>query len=110
MRGATPVTCEVASVASEAASPPSGPPPTWTAHRPAGIDAFLDAILRYRLDRERLRTFGQPDYDTDGSLSNIEWRSMRDRLAKLFPDFTSELFEDASHLNTPHQREPPETR
>jgi pimeloyl-ACP methyl ester carboxylesterase len=86
--------------------PPSGPPPDWMAHRPAGINAFVDAILRYRLDPERLRAFPRPVYYSYGSLSSPDWQEMRDRLAALFPDFTSELYVGASHVSTSHQREP----
>jgi pimeloyl-ACP methyl ester carboxylesterase len=86
--------------------PPPGPPPEWMANRPAGINAFVDAILRYQLDPERLRAFERPVYYSYGSLSSPEWAAMRDRLDALFPDFTSELYDGASHLNTSHQKEP----
>lgn len=86
--------------------PPSGPPPEWMAKRPAGINAFMGALLRYRPDVGHLRGFDRPVYYSYGSLSNPEWQAMRDRLAALFPDFTAELYEGASHLDTSHQREP----
>ncbi len=76
------------------------------ANRPAGINVLNEAILRYRLDREGLRSFDRSVYYSYGSLSSPEWQAMRDRLDALFPDFTSELYEGASHLNTSHQREP----
>jgi pimeloyl-ACP methyl ester carboxylesterase len=87
--------------------PPPGPPPAWMAKRPAGTEAFVNAIIRFQLDPDRLRAFEQPVYFSYGSLSNpAEFEPMRDRLAALFPDFTAELYEGASHLNTSHQREP----
>ncbi len=77
------------------------------ANRPAGTEAFVNAIIHYQFDPDRLRAFQQPVYFSYGSLSNSEeFEPMRDRLAALFPDFTSELYEGASHLNTSHQREP----
>jgi hypothetical protein len=76
------------------------------AKRPAGLNAFMDAIRRYRVDPERLRSYDRPVNYSYGSLSNPRWQVMRDWLAALFPDFTSELYEGASHLNTSHQREP----
>jgi hypothetical protein len=76
------------------------------AKRPAGIDAMMDALLRYRLDPDRWRDFDRPVYYSFGSLSSPEWEAMRARLAGLFPDFTAELYEGASHLDTSHLREP----
>jgi pimeloyl-ACP methyl ester carboxylesterase len=90
----------------EPPSPPPGPPPEWMAIRPAGIDAFIDALLRYRLPVERLRAFGRPVYYSYGSLSHPRWLAMRDRLGCMFPDFTPERYEGIHHLETSHQREP----
>jgi pimeloyl-ACP methyl ester carboxylesterase len=87
-------------------SPPAGPPPAGMANRPAGIDAFVAAVLRYRLSPERLRAFDRPVYYSHGSLSHPRWMAMRDRLAGIFPDFTSELYEGVHHLETSHHREP----
>lgn len=39
----------------EPPSRPAGSPPEWMVNRPAGIDAFTAALLRYRLSPERLR-------------------------------------------------------
>jgi pimeloyl-ACP methyl ester carboxylesterase len=87
--------------------PPPGPPPAWMAKRPAGTEAFANAIIHYQLDPDRLLAFEQPVYFSYGSLSNPEeFEAMRDRLAALFPDFTAERYEGASHLNTSHQLEP----
>jgi hypothetical protein len=90
----------------EPPSPPAGPPPQWMANRPAGIDAFGTALLRYRLPPERLRTFDRPVYYSHGSLSHPRWAAMRDRLAGIFPDFSDELYEGVHHLETSHHREP----
>jgi pimeloyl-ACP methyl ester carboxylesterase len=87
-------------------SPPPGSPPVWMASRPAGIDAFAAALSRYQLPVERLRAFAQPVYYSHGSLSHPRWLAMRDRLAGIFPDFTSDLYEGLHHLETSHHREP----
>lgn len=86
--------------------PTAGPPPSWMASRPGGIEAFGGALLRYRLAPERLRGFGGPVYYSHGSLSHPRWAAMRERLAGVFPDFTSEVYEGVHHLETSHQREP----
>jgi pimeloyl-ACP methyl ester carboxylesterase len=88
---------------------PPGPPPEWMAKRPAGIRAFLDALRRHHVPPEEYRRFGGSVLYTYGSLSHPHWLAMRDRLAKIFPDFTSELFEGLHHLNTSHQAEPAAT-
>lgn len=86
--------------------PPSGAPPPWMHSRPAGIDAFTDAMLRYSLPDERLGAFDRPVYYSYGSLSSRRWAAMSGRLGKVFADFESELYEGVHHLNTSHQREP----
>lgn len=89
--------------------PPSrlaGSPPEWMASRPAGIDAFTGALLRYQHSPECLRAFSRPVYYSYGSLSHPRWSAMRDRLASIFPDFSSELYEGFHHLETSHQRAP----
>jgi pimeloyl-ACP methyl ester carboxylesterase len=90
----------------EPPSPPAGPTPEWMAKRPEGIDAFVEALLRYRLPPERLRAFERPVYYSHGSLSHPRWVAMRDRLAGIFPDFTPDLYEGVHHLETSHHREP----
>jgi len=90
----------------ELPGPASGPPPDWMANRPAGVNAFMHAITRYRLDLERLRTFDRPVYYSYGSLSSPEWEAKRDRLNALFPDFTAERYDGASHFNTSHLQDP----
>jgi pimeloyl-ACP methyl ester carboxylesterase len=90
----------------EPPSPLAGSSPEWMASRPAGIDAFVAALLRQRLPPERLRAFGRPVYYSYGSLSHPRWAAMRDRLASIFPDFTPDLYEGVHHLNTSHQQDP----
>ena len=88
--------------------PPQSPgsAPAWMANRLAGIDAFVAALLRYRLPAERLRAFDRPVYYSHGGLSHPRWVAMRDRLAGIFPDLTPDLYGGIHHLETSHQREP----
>jgi pimeloyl-ACP methyl ester carboxylesterase len=90
----------------EPPSPPVGAPPQWMATRPAGIDAFVAALLRFRLPPQRLRRFNRPVYYSHGSLSHPRWVALRDRLGDIFPDFTADLYEGFHHLDTSHQRDP----
>ena len=88
---------------------PEGPPPPWMATRPAGIRAFVHAMARHRVEPSRYEAFTAPVLYTHGSASHPRWTAMRDRLARRFPDFSSELFEGLHHLNTSHQAEPERT-
>jgi pimeloyl-ACP methyl ester carboxylesterase len=88
---------------------PPGAPPPWMAKRPAGIRAISRQLETYEVDLDRFRTFRAPVLYTHGSKSHPRWLAMRDRLAGLFPDFRSELFEGLHHLNTSHQAEPERT-
>lgn len=90
----------------ELPAPPDGPQPPWMTNRPAGIDAFLVAIERYERVGDQYRAYTGPVLYTWGSLTNPRWDAMRDRLAGLFPNFSSERFEGLHHLNTSHQAEP----
>jgi pimeloyl-ACP methyl ester carboxylesterase len=85
--------------------PPAGGPPPWMASRPAGIDAFTEAISRDVLPGP-LSAFTGPVYYSFGSRSNPVWRDIRDRLSVSFPDFISEEYEGLHHLNTSHAAEP----
>jgi pimeloyl-ACP methyl ester carboxylesterase len=87
----------------EPPSPPPGSPPEWMANRPAGIAAFIEALVRHRLPP---LAFGRPVYYSHGSSSHPRWVAMRDRFASVFPDFTPDLYEGAHHLDTSHTREP----
>lgn len=90
----------------ELPSPPEGPPPPWMAKRPAGIRAFLGALRSHTIDPDGYRAFRAPVYFSRGSLTHPRWASMEQRLSKLFPDFTSEVYEGLHHLNTSHQAVP----
>jgi pimeloyl-ACP methyl ester carboxylesterase len=85
---------------------PDGPAPEWMATRPAGIEAILVEFDRYRLDVEKLQSYDRPVYYSYGGLSNPSWQRMRDRLAAIFPDFTSDRYEDAHHMRTSHAIDP----
>jgi pimeloyl-ACP methyl ester carboxylesterase len=88
-------------------APASGPPPLWMAKRPAGIRAFMRTFRSYDLDRESLRRFGRPVYYALGGLSNpAQYAEIAERLARVFDDFTLEVFEERHHFDPPHRIEP----
>jgi pimeloyl-ACP methyl ester carboxylesterase len=89
--------------------PPDGPPPPFMASRPAGIAAFLAAAADHPRLADGYRAFASPVLYTWGELTHPRWYAMRDRLAGLFPDFTSQRFDGIHHLNTSHQAEPERT-
>jgi hypothetical protein len=76
------------------------------ANRPAGIQAFIAAAHRYRVEPDAYRRFPAPVYFSMGSRSHLRWIGIRERLARLFPDFTAELYDGLHHLNTSHQAQP----
>jgi pimeloyl-ACP methyl ester carboxylesterase len=86
--------------------PPGGPPPPWMAKRPAGIVAFYAALRSYHVSEDQYRRFAAPVYFSRSSRSHARWAAMQDRLAGVFPNFTSEVFEGLHHLNPAHQAEP----
>lgn len=86
--------------------PPTGPPPPWMAKRPAGLRAFIGALRAHHVSNDDYRAFDKPVYYTWGRLTHPRWHSMERRLSKLFPTFSSELFEGLHHLNTSHSAEP----
>lgn len=87
--------------------PPPGDPPPWLAKRPAGMRAFLRAFRRGEIDRERLRRFDRPVYVALGGLSNPDqYREIAERLGRVFPDFTLEVFDERHHFDPPHRLEP----
>ncbi len=86
--------------------PPEGPPPPWMANRPAGIDAFIDALDRHERLGDRYRAVRAPVLYTSGSRTHPRWDAMAERLGTLFSDFTAEQFEGLHHLNTSHQAAP----
>lgn len=86
--------------------PPDGTPPEWMAKRPAGIRAIIQALRAHHVTEEDYRAFDKPVFFTWGSLTHQRWRSMEQRLSKLFPHFSSEKFEGLHHLNSSHTAEP----
>ena len=90
----------------ELPSPPPGPPPAWMGSRPAGIAAFVQALQAHHVEVASYRAVAVPVFFTSGTLSHPRWRDMDARLAKLFPDYTSVVFDGLHHLNTSHQAEP----
>jgi pimeloyl-ACP methyl ester carboxylesterase len=91
---------------SPAPPPPQGPPPPWMARRPAGIRAFVRALLDAKVDPESMRAYPGPVYYSHGTLSNERWDAMRDRLEGVYADFTAEAYEGLHHMNTSHMAEP----
>lgn len=91
-----------------ATSPPdAGLPPPWFAKRPAGLRAFHSAFKAYHLDLERLSSFNRPVFYVTGGKSNpIENEPIVERLGKVFPDFTREIYEERHHFDPPHRAEP----
>jgi pimeloyl-ACP methyl ester carboxylesterase len=84
-----------------------GPPPSWMATRPAGLNAFTRAFKTFSLDIERLRAFDRPVLHTIGGRSNpVAVRLPAERLGRIFPDFTLEIFEERHHFDPPHRAEP----
>jgi pimeloyl-ACP methyl ester carboxylesterase len=94
------------SAAVELPPPPEGPPPDWMARRPAGMEAFIDALERHPRLEDRYPSIQAPVLFTWGSLTHPRWDSMKDRLSRLLPDVTAIRFEGLHHLNTSHQAEP----
>lgn len=91
----------------EPPAPPPGPPPPWMAKRPAGLNAFIRTFTTGHLDLDPLRRFGRPVYFALGGLSNPDhYAQIAARLARVFPDFTLEVFEDRHHFDPPHRAEP----
>ena len=87
--------------------PPPGPPPPWMAKRPAGLAALVAAFRKYHLDTEALRSFRQPVYYALGGLSHPDlFQRQAERLGRVFPSFTVEVFDDRHHFDPPHRAEP----
>jgi pimeloyl-ACP methyl ester carboxylesterase len=91
----------------ELAPPPPGEQPPWMATRPAGIRAFMQTFKTYELDRDKLARFNRPVYFALGGLSNPDqFGAIAARLARVFPDFQLEVFEERHHFDPPHRIEP----
>jgi pimeloyl-ACP methyl ester carboxylesterase len=87
--------------------PPSGEAPPWMAKRPAGIRAITQTFKSYDLDRTALEGFLRPVYVALGGLSNPDqYGEIARRLARVFPDFELEVFEERHHFDPPHRIEP----
>jgi pimeloyl-ACP methyl ester carboxylesterase len=87
--------------------PAPGPPPPWLATRPGGIRALIRTFATYDLDRETLRRFQRPVYYALGGLSNPDlYGEIARRLARVFGDFTLEVFDERHHFDPPHRIEP----
>ena len=90
----------------EPPSPPPGPSPPWMAQRPAGIRAMVDAFRSYDLDRDTLLAFDRPVYFALGGRSNPDqFADEAARLARVFPDFSLQVFPDRHHFDPPHRTE-----
>ena len=87
--------------------PPPGPPPPWMKDRPAGVIAFIEASRTAELDTDALRRLEAPVYFALGGLSNPDqYARLAERLSRLFPDFTLEVFAERHHFDPPHRAEP----
>jgi len=77
------------------------------ATRPAGIGAFMQTFKTSELDRSTLERFSRPVYFALGGLSNPDqFGEIAKRLARVFPDFELEVFEERHHFDPPHRIEP----
>ncbi len=85
---------------------PEGPPPAWMADRSAGLGAMMSAFPNYQIAQENWQTYAGPVYYSYGSLSAEAWEQMRNRLANLFPHFTSEVYQGLHGFNPSHVAEP----
>jgi pimeloyl-ACP methyl ester carboxylesterase len=86
--------------------PPQEPTPPWMGKRPAGLRAFLRGFNNGQLGLEQFRSFRQPVYFALGGKSNPDYyERMADRLARAFPNFTLERFEERHHFDPPHRLE-----
>jgi pimeloyl-ACP methyl ester carboxylesterase len=88
-------------------TPPAGQPPAWMRQRPAGIRALMRTFKTYTVDRDALAAFEGPVYFAMGGLSNPDhFGEVAERLGKVFPDFTLEVWDKRHHFDPPHRIEP----
>jgi len=86
---------------------PEGLSAPWIASRLAALGALQNAYDEANLEPERLRNFRQPVYFALGGLSNPDYyERMMERLRRLFPDFTLEIYSQRHHFDPPHRIEP----
>ena len=90
---------------------PPPPPPSADPEgrkRPAGLLAMYGAIrgAATRFDAAAFGAVAAPVLFTYGSLSNVRWETMANRLAAAFPDAEVERFQGLHHLHTSHTAEP----
>jgi pimeloyl-ACP methyl ester carboxylesterase len=91
----------------EPVPPPPGPPPPWMAKRPPGLHALLRAFYASDLDLHAFQRFNRPVLFALGGRSHPDYYAlMAKRLARVFPDFTVEVFPDRHHFDPPHRIEP----
>ncbi len=77
------------------------------ATRPPGIQAILRVFFASDLDLEAFRRFDRPVLFALGGRSDPDYFAlMADRLERVFPDFTVEVFPDRHHFDPPHRIEP----
>lgn len=87
--------------------PPPETQPPWLATRPAAIRALTAAFRAGELPPDALRRFDRPVYHALGGRSRPElYGEQAERLARLFPDFTEEVFDERHHFDPPHRVEP----
>jgi pimeloyl-ACP methyl ester carboxylesterase len=90
--------------------PPPADPTPWKTRIPARLRLLIDAFGKHRLDLQTLARMQAPVYYAVGGLSNPDYFArQRDRLAAVFPDFTSETFQGLHHFNPPHRAQPART-
>lgn len=87
--------------------PAPEPPPPWMAKRPAGLNAFIETFKAGKLDLAALRRLEAPVYFALGGLSNPDhYAKIAQRLSRILPDFTLEVFQERHHFDPPHRAEP----
>lgn len=83
-----------------------GPPPPWTMKQSAALAAMHRSFEEYDLDTESLRGFRNPVYMAIGSLSNVAWERMVERLSGTLPCLEMTVYEGRHHLDASHTAEP----
>jgi hypothetical protein len=77
------------------------------AKRPARLRGFIQAFKAGELDLDALRHFQAPVYLALGGQSNPDhYAKIAERLARVFPNCTLEVFAERHHFAPPHRAEP----